>query len=209
MRQPTPTLPITSKMLRHFAVVTVAMTACIGIFAQGENAEVAAKPKQVAAAPQEESGGGFLDFGGAERRALTSGGKDPREVNGMKLASETRLNAGGDDGGGGGGGGDGGGGGGSGEATGYFQPTGPSIRTVQPGPAMRVPAVGQDSGLSPPAGPAPIPKDSHGVPAPGAATATGNAAPSAKPQPPRRPSQQDIERMMAASSLRSGQATAD
>jgi hypothetical protein len=205
MRQPTPTLPVTSKMLRHFAVVTVAITACIGIFAQGENTQVAAKPAQAqAAAP--ESGGGFLDFGGAERAALAGGSKGPQEVNGIKLASGTRLNTGGDDGGGGGGDG---GGGGSGEGSGYIQNAPPAMRTSSDDPALRLTASAVRSGFSPPAGPPPIPRDGNGVPAPGAAAGAVNPAQAGKPQPPRKASQQDIERMMAASSQRSGRATTD
>ena len=201
MRQPTPTLPVTAKMLRHFAIVTVAITACIGIFANGENAEVTAKPAQ-AAAPQSE-GGGFMDFGGAERAALAGGNKGPKEVNGIKLASGTRLNAGGDGGDGGGGGGVGGGGG---EGTGYIQGR---SRISSEDPALRPMAAAEVNGFAPPAGPPPIPKDANGVPAPGAAVTAVNPARSVKPQPPRRATQQDIDRMMAASSQRSGQATTD
>ena len=199
MRQPTPTLPVTTKMLRHFAVVTVAITACIGIFAQGENAEVAAGPKQAAAAPAE-SGGGFLDFGGAERAALTGANKGPQEVNGMKLASGTRLNSGGDDGGGGGGSD----GSGPGEATGSVQYTPPLMRPGQSGPAFQAGAAPQGNELAPRAAPPPIPKDANGVPAPGAAVAASKIIQAAKPQPPRKATQQDIDRMMAASSQRSG-----
>ena len=201
MRQPTPSLPVTSKMLRHFAIVTVAITACIGIFAQGENAEVAAKPAQVAAP---ESGGGFLDFGGAERAALAGGHKGPHEVNGIKLASGTRLNTGGD------GGGDGvGDGGGGGERSGSIQSAPSTVRTSSDDPALRLTAAAERNGFAPPAGPPPIPKDANGVPAPGAAVTSVNPAKPAKPQPPRKATHQDIERMMAASSQRSGGATTD
>ncbi len=203
MRQPTPTLPVTPKMLRHFAVVTVAITACIGIFAQGENTEVAAKPAQVAAP---ESGGGFLDFGGAERAALAGGHKGPHEVNGIKLASGTRLNAGGDSGGD-----DGGDGvaGGSRVGSGYIQSAPSTARTSSDDPALRLTAADERNGFAPPAGPPPIPKDANGVPAPGAAVTSVNPAKPAKPQPPRKATHQDIERMMAASSQRSGGATTD
>ena len=201
MRQSTPTLPVTTKMLRHFAVVTVAITACIGIFAQGENAEVAAKPTQAAT---QESGGSFLDFGAAERNALTSGTKGSREVNGMKLASGTRLNTGGDDGGGGGGGG-----GGADGGSGYTQTPQPAMRQTQVGPTFQGPGLAQGSGPASLAAPPPVPKDPNGVPAPGAAATTGRSASVSKPQQPRKPSQQDIERMMAASSMRSGRATTD
>jgi hypothetical protein len=169
MRQPTPTIPVTSKMLRHFAVVTVAITACIGIFAQGENAEVAAKPAQAAAAP-EESGGGMFDFGG---------------------------------------GGDGGGGGGGGEGSGFIQSAPPTMRSTPYGPAARISAADEGNGYTPPTNQLPIPKDTNGVPAPGAAVTAVNPARPGKPQPPRKASQQDIDRMMAASSQRSGRATAD
>ena len=193
-------------MLRHFAIVTVAITACIGIFANGENAEVTAKPAQ--AATPESEGGGVLDFCGAERAALAGGNKGPKEVNGIKLASGTRLNAGGDGGdGGGGGGGDGsGGGGGGGEGTGYIQGR---SRILSEDPALRPMAAAEVTGFAPPVGPPPIPKDANGVPAPGASVTAVNPARSGKPQPPRRATQQDIERMMAASSQRSGRATTD
>ncbi|MEO6717137.1 MAG: hypothetical protein ABIM50_07795 [Novosphingobium sp.] len=201
MRQPTPTIPVTSKMLRHFAVVTVAITACIGIFAQGENTVVAAKTTP-AAAP--ESGGGFLDFGGAERAAL-AGNKGSHEVNGIKLAAGTKLNTGGDDGTDGGGGG---GGGASGEGWGYIQSE-PSAMPAAYGPAGgQSPAI-EGSGLAPPVAAPPIPKDPNGAPAPGASVNTINPGKPGKPQPPRKASQQDIDRMMAASSQRSGRATTD
>lgn len=184
MRQPTPTLPITSKMLRHFAVVTVAITACIGIFAQGENAEVAAKPAQ-AAAPQE-----------------SGGGKPTREVNGIKLASGTKLNpGGGDDSGGGGGGG--------GEGSGYIQSPQSAIRPTAYGPAANQPEAIDSNGYAAQATLAPVPKDANGVPAPGAAISTVNPARPGKPKPPRRATAQEIERMMAASSRRTGRATTD
>lgn len=37
MRRPAPDLPITPAMLRHFAILTVAITGCIAMFADGEN----------------------------------------------------------------------------------------------------------------------------------------------------------------------------
>ena len=198
MRQPTPTLPITTKMLRHFAIVTVAITACIGVFAQGENAKVDPKPKQVAAVP-EESGGGFLDFGGAERRALAGGHKESREVNGMKLASGTRLESGG--------------GSDLGETpehvadgVGYIQNTQPAMGTRTGSYAAGAPAA---TDFASPAAPPPIPKDANGVPAPGAAISAGNPANAGKPQPPRKATQQDIDQMMAASIRRSGGAATD
>jgi hypothetical protein len=192
-------------MLRHFAVVTIAITACIGIFAQGENSEVAAKPAQ-AAAP-EESGGGMFDFGGAERAALAGGDKQPREVNGIKLASGTKLNAGGDDWGGGDGVGDGGGN--FGEGSGSIQYSQPAMRAPATGPATRLPEEVAKEGLAPPASAPPIPKDANGVPAPGAAVTTFNPARPGKTQPPRKATQQDIDRMMAASIKRSGGASTD
>jgi hypothetical protein len=39
MRRAAPTIPVTPVMLRHFAVVTVAITGCIAMFADGENRE--------------------------------------------------------------------------------------------------------------------------------------------------------------------------
>ena len=194
MRQPTPTLPVTSKMLRHFAVVTVAITACIGIFAQGENDKVAARPAQA------ESPGS--NWGGAESAALAGGNKQPGEVNGIKLASGTKLNTGG-------GNGDGDGGGGSGEGSGYIQSAPPAMRSATDRPGARMSATAETNGLAPPAAAPPIPKDANGVPAPGAAISPTNSAKPGKPQPPRKATQQDIERMMAASSQRSGRATQD
>lgn len=192
MRQPTPTLPITAKMLRHFAVVTLAITACIGVFAQGENAKLAAQPKQGAA---QESG----DFGGANRALLSGGDKAPREVNGMKLASGTRLDTGG----------------GSDvgdtparvvDGIGYIQNSQPAMR---PGSEAFSPGIPAVADLAPPEAAVPIPKDANGVPAPGAAGTALMPAKADKPKPPRRATQQDIDRMMAASSQRSGKATTD
>ena len=80
-------------MLRHFAVLTIVITACIAIFAQGEgNAAKVEKPPAV----NEESSGNALSamFGGAEAAALKQSreGKPTREVNGMRIASGTNLN---------------------------------------------------------------------------------------------------------------------
>ena len=198
MRQPTPTLPITPKMLRHFAVVTVAITACIGIFASGENTQVAAKPAKEAA---QESGGFSFDFGGAERAALTGGGnKDHRNVNGINLASGTRLSSGSDA--------DVGGfSSQASDSVGYIQNPQPTMRPSPAGAAMGISAPLEGNGLAAPTAMPPIPKDANGVPAPGAATI--NPAKSSKPQPPRKATQQEIERMMAASSQRAGGANTD
>lgn len=43
MRRAAPALPISPKMFRHFAVITVAVTACVGLFADGEGQEALAK----------------------------------------------------------------------------------------------------------------------------------------------------------------------
>ena len=198
-----PTMPVTAKMLRHFAALTVAITACIGIFAHGENAELAAKPKQEAGSA--ESGGSFMDFGAAERNALTNGGKDHREVNGIKLASGTRLNTGGEDFGGGGGGG----GGGSGEGTGYMPDARPATRPAQVGPTFQGPGLAQGSSPAGQAAPPTNPANPNGIPAPGAATTSGRSAGVSKPPQPRKPAQQDIERMLEASRLRSGSASTE
>lgn len=187
-------------MLRHFAAVTVAITACIGIFASGENAQVAAKPTHEVA---QESGGFSFDFGGAERAALMGGGnKEPRNVNGINLASGTNLNSGGGDDGGGSSSG-------SSDSGGYIQSSQPTMRPPSAGSAMGASAETQRDGLAAQADPPSIPKDTLGVPAPGAATAANNPSKPSKPLPPRKASQQDIERMMAASSRRSGAAATD
>ena len=187
MRQPTPTLPITPKMLRHFAIVTVAITACIGVFAQGENAKIASNPKQGAT---QGSGSSF---------AAVAGDKNSREVNGMKLAAGTRLQSGG----------------GSdadeppaqvADGIGYFQNNDPAFRASSPPGTAGAPA---EVALAPSPAPPPIPRDANGVPAPGAALSARNPANAAKPPTTRRVTQQDIDRMMAAESLRSGGAIND
>ena len=39
MRRAAPPLPISPKLLKHFAVVTLVLTACIAMFADGESRE--------------------------------------------------------------------------------------------------------------------------------------------------------------------------
>lgn len=47
MSRPAPSLPISPKMFRHFAIITVAITACVAMFADGEGREaVAAQIKE-------------------------------------------------------------------------------------------------------------------------------------------------------------------
>jgi hypothetical protein len=76
-------------MLRHFAAVTVVATVCLALFANGENAKVSARGTDSAAAASAESGGAMF---GAEEAALKKsreGGK--REVNGITIGKNTRL----------------------------------------------------------------------------------------------------------------------
>lgn len=192
MRQTTPTLPISPKMLRHFAVVTVVVTSMLGIFAQGENTKVA--ESAAGSAPASSGGGSFLEFGGAEKAALAGPAKEAGQVGGMQLAKGTSLQA--DDGGGGGDGG----GGSSESVTGSIQLAPPAPRRIIFGPGVHPPA----DTPSPADGPPPMPKDAHGVPAPGIAIPGVGAGAGAKPQAPRRPTAQDIQRVLAASGQRSG-----
>jgi hypothetical protein len=197
MRQPTTTLPITPKMLRHFAVVTFAITACLGIFANGENSKVSAKSMNEMA---HNSGAFSNGFGSSKRDPLAgSGNRESRNVNGIKLATGTKLISGGEDDGGV-----------------SSSQSGDSFGTIQNDPLpVRPPSAGSPAGASAgylgngfaaQPGSHPIPKDELGVPAPGAATSSSNLLRRSQPQPPRKATQQEIEKMMAASRQRSGAA---
>ena len=192
MRQTTPTLPISPKMLRHFAVLTMAITSVLGIFAQGESAKVETGTHN--GTPPESSGSSF-EFGGAEKAALAGGNKSPGEVGGLQIARGTQLQA------------DGGSGEGSsssgGEGVGSVQMAPPAApRRIVPGLGGKPPvdAATQPSGLPP------MPQDGHGVPAPGLTAPGISGASGLKPQAPRKPTAEDIKRVMAASGQRSGNA---
>jgi hypothetical protein len=200
MRQPSPTLPITTKMLRHFAVVTVAITACIGIFANGENSKVAARSMNEMA---HHSGVFSIGFSGTKRASLGgSGNRQTSYINGMKLAAATNLNSsGGDD---------------SnepslqsGESFGTIQNDHLTVQPPLAGSAMGTSTANLGNEFAAQAAAQPIPKDELGVPAPGAATPTNSLLKRPKPQPPRKATQQEIDQMMAASSHRSGGAATE
>jgi hypothetical protein len=193
MRRATPTLPVTPVMLRHFAVLTLVITSCIAIFASGENREfvdhqVQAKSAKTNAAP-----------------AQVGKARQPTVISGLNIAAGTQLGgaAGGSDyvergvsaGEDSGGGGEGGG---SGEASGGGESAGFG-RTE--GPQMAGPMAGMPPGSSPP----PSANQNQGPP-PGAGPPQKGPP---KPQPQRKPTAQEIDRMLAAARERSGSASSE
>ena len=83
MSRAAPTIPVSAKMYRHFAVVTVTITTCLAIFADGENRqalaeEVAARQQQneLRAAEQEKSGTAGRPLFQDKRKAKSSFGPD-------------------------------------------------------------------------------------------------------------------------------------
>ena len=195
MRRAPPSLSVPPNLLRHFAAVTVAITAGLAMFASGENKQVAqaAQPKPQAAAPEQHGGGGISAlFGGAEAEALNGANKKPgaeHEIGGLKIGKNTRLANGTDwsddtgpsEGGGSTQGGSDGGGG-------YYEaPQMPSP------PHPYLPAAGQ-TGLGQPDQPGHSPQSGpgHRPGANGAKTAKAPAKPSA-------PTRVQIENMLAAS----------
>lgn len=189
MRRAPPTLPVNPAMLRHFAVLTVVATVCLAMFASGENASAL---REAQAAKRARSSGAW-----GTAPAAPAPAKGEREVNGMKLASGTRLNQN------------------SNyehepevyrteqEAQGNIRNLDPQYRSLPPG-SVGVPGIAAAAGT--PA--AAIKRDPAGVPlAPigsGQAKVPGNA----KLQPPRQANTQDIERMMEASRSRSTRGSA-
>lgn len=176
-------------MLRHFAVLTIVITACIAIFAQGENNAAKVKNPQ---AVNEESSGNALSamIGGAEAAALKQSreGKPTREVNGMRIASGTNLSNNYYE-----------------ETTTFAQPevTG-DIRNFDPAHAI---VLDEKGTLPEPANqPPPMIKDANGIPAPSVAAGINQRPNPGKAQPPRQATRQDYERMMAESQQRSGTA---
>lgn len=174
MRRAASTLPVTPAMLRHFAVLTAVATACLAMFASGENgsagqavikAHDAAKARSLNAQPG----------------AMGSGKIVVREIGGLKLAPGTRLD----------------------RQQADFEPEITNramegdIRNA--GMAMTRPA--EFVGPGPGSKPVEMVRDAAGIPAP-AVTASLKRPPGSSP-PPRRPSRQEYERMMAEADGRS------
>jgi len=197
MRRAAPRVPISPAMLRHFAAVTVVATVCLALFANGENAEVSAQGTKPEAAASAESGGVMISmFGGAEEAALKKsreGGK--REVSGITIGKNTRLEdntADADsDGGSSGGGGDG--------NIDNFYGTAPAIGAT---PISREAANLPQRAAPAASGPQPIVRDAGGVPIPAFATKRSVLPGSANAQ--RGPSQEDIARLLEESRARNG-----
>ena len=196
MRRTTPTQPVTPAMLRHFAVLTVVITSCLAIFAQGENNSLEEARRAVAS--KNGSAGAFSVNGAAkqaqERKAL-------REIGGLKIAADTKIGGGfradaviereaaSSDGGG------------SGSGSG-------SGDTGNNTDANSSPAAVAGQPMMPPPGSNPV-QLSPGPPGmpPGVGPNQRRGPPTA--QPPRKPTAQEIDRMIAAARERSGSATQD
>lgn len=181
MRRASPSLPVTPGMLRHFAVLTLVITSCIGIFASGENHELAQQQVQAQARPAK------------SKQTNADQPAPPQVIGGLNIAAGTRIGAAA-------GGGDyvesgsevtgdsGGGGGGSSDV--------PSGGDTVGGYAQAV--AGQP--MIPPPGTLPPP--------PGGPQGTGTNQRGGPPrsQPPRAPTGEELERMLAASRQRSAAA---
>jgi hypothetical protein len=175
-------------MLRHFAVLTVVITGCIAVFAEGE------KGGASTAKPQGGSAVGAM-LGRSEEAALKkSGGDKPtKEVNGLRLGSGTRLsnNSGSGD-----------------EGSQSQGDTGSGdVRNLDPRNAVALDANGnfvQPGYVSPP-----LVKDPNGVPAPAVKAGTSKQPKQAMQQRPRPATQAEYDRMMEASALRSGKASTE
>lgn len=185
MRRATPSLPVTPAMFRHFAVLTIVITSCIGIFASGENRELVQQQIEAQSRPAKAN------------PAKPGQAAAPKVIGGLNIAAGTRLGSAA------GGGGDyvesgsevsgGGGGSGSGSsdvvgssavASGYAAPTqAPAIQPTIP-----------TSGTAPPPPGSPL------------GTKTNMRGGPLKAQPLRQPTGEEIERMMAASRERSAAA---
>ncbi len=84
MRRAVPTIPVTPGMLRHFAVLTVAITGCLAMFADGENRQLV-EDKLKARQAQNQA-----------LRAQAEKGATLRTVGGLKIAKGTRVDHSGD-----------------------------------------------------------------------------------------------------------------
>lgn len=182
-------------MLRHFAVLTIVITVCIAIFAEGEKGDTTAAKPQAAA----QSSGGAMSamLGGAEEAALKQSreNKPGKEVSGLRLGLGTRL---GDNS--------------SQPDEGRQEFNAPVMGDVQysePDHHVALDANGRLAEAAPVAQPPPMVKDGNGVPAPAVTSAIGKLARPGKQPPPRRSTKADFDRMMANSAARSGKASTD
>lgn len=181
MRRIAPTLPVTPTMLRHFVAITVMATAGLAMFANGENTGAIIEAQKAA----RQNGGGAW----SKTPRNSNPTKQPATVNGMKLAPGTRLqNNSGDDyeiGR-------------SGEGNiRYLSPEYNSLDPVSPA-AGAAGGGGQAIAL---AAPAPIQRDAKGIPLPPGSALQGQPPGASRP-PPRKPTAEEVHRMMEASRLR-------
>ena len=177
-------------MLRHFAVITVATTACLAMFATGENRGVQVQKAQAAG----KGGTASAMSGGAEGLAQKGARNDKpvKLVNGITISSRTRLEG----------------------RPASFEDTEPErneppmsgdLRNIYPD-APQAQTARSPAG-DPANGAVAMIEDPSGVPAPAAAAALSKRPTPGKPHQPRRATQLDYERMMADSERRSGTAS--
>lgn len=136
MRRATPTMPVTPVMLRHFAVLTLVITSCIGIFASGENRESAEQQLK----PRTSNS--------AASQAKSAPANPPKIIGGLIIGAGTRLgpspDAGGyfDS--------EGGGGSGSGETSPYQGSETGNVTPMGPPPGLQSPHLATASQGPPP-----------------------------------------------------------
>lgn len=176
MARPQPTIPVSARMYRHFAVATLSITACLAMFADGESREALAD--QVSRADMRQAEGKLAEQGKGGNSALTF--TDKRRNKGSFGAD--------------GGGDEGGGSGGDGTLNGA------SIAAAQDGPG-EAPVYAEDSAAQ---APAEMPQMLQ--PGMSAAEYQQMKAGPRKPGRPaasQRPTQAQVDGLMAASAARS------
>lgn len=164
-------------MLRHFAALTAVATACLAIFASGENSNALQAASQV-------NNPGKAGDASVLAGQLAKGRREVREIGGLRLAQGTRL--------------------GYQQQPDYdveknLGPTEGHIQYDDPASANAADL----AAAAPSPAPVEMVRDPSGIPAPGTTTAL-KRPPAGRQQAPRRATRQDYERMIAESERRSG-----
>lgn len=182
MRRAAPTLPVTAKMLRHFAIVSVVITSGLAMFASGEGQEILTeKARQTQLRAQEVRN---------QRQRAT---QRTVVVDGLRVAPGTKL-APAEVGGGGGPSGSG----------------GESIYDPTDSPALAYAGQGPQQGAAGPRGPGPdgVIRDANGAVIPPPAALMRNRGKPGQAQTPSNrpnaPTQAQIDAVIAASAQRAG-----
>ncbi len=171
-------MPVTPQMLRHFAVLTVMITGCLAMFADGENRELIGEKLK------ERQARNVMLAADAQR-----GDKRKAQVAGLTVAPGMHIQSGGDDAPASGG---------ASSGTGSLNPD--DDHYEQDG--LGIPATPTGGLHDPDADPVAVTQASGSIHK-GTTKAQALRAKSAKPKPPRAPTREDMARMLAASRARS------